>query len=78
VVRRATGLETRLAPSDRLPSYATETVDIECRQPDGEWREVASTSRRTDFPAVPGFKPCKVVELAFGVDRLVALANGAL
>jgi glycyl-tRNA synthetase len=40
--------------------------------------EIASTSRRTDFPAVPGFKPCKVVELAFGMDRLVALANGRL
>lgn len=78
VIARLTGLETRLIASDRLPSYATETIDIECRQPDGEWREVASTSRRTDFPIVPGFKPCKVVELAFGMDRLVALANGGL
>lgn len=78
VIQRLTGLDTRLIASDRLPSYATETVDIECRQPDGEWREVASTSRRTDFPTVPGFKPCKVVELAFGMDRLVALANRGL
>lgn len=78
VIARMTGLQTRLIPSDRLPSYARETVDIECLQPDGEWREVASTSRRTDFPPVPGFKPCKVVELAFGMDRLVALANGGL
>lgn len=78
LVERITGLQTRLIPSDRLPSYASETVDLECLQPDGEWREVASTSRRTDFPQVPGFKPCRVVEIAFGMDRMVALANGAL
>lgn len=77
-VRRLTGLETRLVASDRLPAYATETVDIECLTPQGEWREVASTSRRTDFPTVPGYKPLKVVEIAFGADRMVALANGAL
>lgn len=78
LVARLTGLETRLIPSDRLPSYADETIDIECRQPDGEWREVASTSRRTDFPAIPGTKPCRVFEIAFGMDRMVALANGGL
>ena len=77
-VGRITGLETRLVPSDRLPSYSAETVDIECLTPQGEWREVASTSRRTDFPAIPGYKPLKVVEIAFGADRMVALANGAL
>jgi len=77
-VRRITGLETRLVESDRLPSYATETVDIECLLPNGDWREVASTSRRTDFPEIPGFKPLKVVEIAFGADRMVALANGKL
>lgn len=84
VVRRITGLETRLVESDRLPSYATETIDIECLLPkadptdDDVWREVASTSRRTDFPEIPGHKPLKVVEFAFGADRLVALANGRL
>lgn len=77
-VRRITGLETRLIESDRLPSYSTETVDIECLLPNGDWREVASTSRRTDFPGIPGHKPMKVVEIAFGADRLVALANGRL
>lgn len=77
-VARITGLETRLIESDRLPSYATETVDIECLLPNGEWREVASTSRRTDFPAIPSFKPLKVVEIAFGMDRMVAIANGGL
>jgi len=78
LVERLTGLPTRLIASDRLPPYASETIDIECLQPDGEWREVASTSRRTDFPALPGSKPCKVVELAFGMDRLVALGQGRL
>jgi glycyl-tRNA synthetase len=45
LVRRATGSETRLIPSDRLPAYSTETVDIEVLQGNHEWREVASTSR---------------------------------
>lgn len=86
LVARLTGLETRLVASDRLPSYATETIDIECRLPDvpdsaaedAKWREVASTSRRTDFPTPPGYKPLKVFEIAFGMDRMVALANGTL
>jgi glycyl-tRNA synthetase len=76
-VERIAGLETRLIPSDRLPAYATETVDIECNV-GNEWREVASTSRRTDFPEVPGFKPCQVFEVAFGLDRMVALAQRGL
>lgn len=78
LVARLTGLETRLVPSDRLPSYATETIDIECLTPQGEWREVASTSRRTDFPTPAGYKPIAVFEVAFGADRMVALANGTL
>lgn len=77
-VRRVTGLETRLIESDRLPAYSTETIDIECLLPNGDWREVASTSRRTDFPEIPGYKPMKVVEIAFGMDRMVALAQGRL
>jgi glycyl-tRNA synthetase len=77
-VRRATGLETRLVPSDRLPAYSTETVDIEVLQDENEWREVASTSKRTDFPTIPGFKPCNVFEVAFGMDRMVVLSQGGL
>jgi seryl-tRNA synthetase len=77
-VRQITGCETRLIESDRLPAYSTETVDIECLLPNGEWREVASTSRRTDFPTPPGLKPLKVVEFAFGMDRMVAIANGKI
>jgi glycyl-tRNA synthetase len=78
LVQRATGSETRLIPSDRRPAYSTETVDIEVLQANEEWREVASTSHRIDFPPVPGFKPCKVFEVAFGMDRLVALSQGSL
>lgn len=77
-VRRITGLETRLIESDRLPSYSTETVDIECLLPNGDWREVASTSRRTDFPTPPAYRPLKVFEIAFGMDRMVTIAQGSL
>lgn len=67
------GKNTRLIDSDRLPSYSEETVDIEILTPSGEWREVASTSRRTDFPQIPGAKEIKNFEMAFGLDRLVIL-----
>lgn len=77
-VAQITRLEVRQLPSDRLPSYATETIDLECLLPNGEWREVASTSRRTDFPIVAGAKPCKVIEIAFGIDRMVAITNASL
>jgi hypothetical protein len=36
LVSRATGAEARLIPSDRLPAYSTETVDIEVLQGNGE------------------------------------------
>lgn len=76
LVRRITGLETRLVPSDRLPSYSEETVDIEVFYND-RWTEVASTSRRTDFPPVPSQKKeMKVFEVAFGADRMVAVSQG--
>ncbi len=79
VVRRITGLETRLLlQKARVPAYSSETVDIECLLPNGEWREVASTSKRTDFPEIPGQKPCTVFEVAFGADRMTALAQGGL
>lgn len=72
-----TGRPARLVQSDRLPSYATETVDIEVLLANGEWREVASTSRRTDFPKVAGFnKPVLCFEIAFGMDRMVAITQG--
>ncbi len=78
IVEAITRLETRLIASDRLPSYSTETIDIEVKTPEGEWREVASTSRRTDFPTPPGYNPMNVFEIAFGMDRMVALTNRKL
>ena len=80
-VAKLTGLETRLVPSDRLPSYSEETIDIEVlwQSPtasEPEWKEVASTSIRTDFPEVPSMKPNRVFEVAFGACRMVAVAKG--
>jgi glycyl-tRNA synthetase (class II) len=77
--------EVRLVPSDRLPSYATETIDIEGMWHGGaerdEWKEVASTSKRIDFPAFEPYphttdkNTLVVFEVAIGLDRLVALCN---
>lgn len=72
-----TGLETRLVPSDRLPAYSEETIDIEVLWR-SEWKEVASTSIRTDFPVIAAQKPCKVFEVAFGMDRMVAVAQDVI
>lgn len=72
-IQNILGLETRLIDSDRLPSYSEETVDIEVLTPSNEWREIASTSRRTDFPQISGSKEIKNFEIAFGLDRLVIL-----
>ncbi len=79
---RLVGQQTRLVPSDRLPAYASETVDIESMWR-GEWKEVASTSRRTDFKTPKPYqgtdaKRRKLVcfEIAIGLDRLLAVANG--
>lgn len=75
-VSALTSREARLVESDRLPSYATETIDIEVLTSSGDWREVASTSRRTDFPQVAGMKfNCLCFEVAFGLDRMVELSG---
>lgn len=82
VVQRITGLETRVVPSDRLPDYSEETIDIEVlwTSPgaEPEWKEVASTSIRRDFnQSLPGVKdPVRVFEVAFGMDRMVAVSQG--
>ena len=44
-----TRLPTRVVPSDRLPAYSEITMDVEVDNGD-KWMEVASISRRTDFP----------------------------
>ena len=73
LVHSITGRETRVVPSDRLPSYSQETNDIEVlvvAGVDTSWREVASLSLRTDF----GDEKILVFEVALGLDRLVELA----
>lgn len=73
-----TRLPTRLVPSDRLPSYSEVTMDVEVDNGD-KWMEVASISRRTDFPgtvrlaAKSGVREIavKVLEIAVGLDRCV-------
>lgn len=72
--------EVRIVESDRRPAYSKETLDIEAMW-QGEWKEVASTSVRTDFPTFDpylGTSPKNtlvVFEVAVGLDRLVAIAN---
>ena len=82
-VRRMIGamtrLPTRIAPSDRLPAYSQVTTDVEVDNGD-KWMEVASISRRTDFPQ-KARAPTKgdaareldvlVLEIAIGLDRCV-------
>lgn len=71
-------LPTRRVPSDRLPTYALKTEDIEVWNGD-KWMEVCSISLRTDFPQKLTFqgkkekleKDALVLEVAIGLDRCV-------
>ncbi len=68
-----TRLPTRIVPSDRLPAYSEITIDVEADNGD-KWMEVASISRRTDFPPVKlgnRVVPVRVLEIAIGLDRCV-------
>ncbi len=82
-VRRMIGAMTRLpsrvAPSDRLPAYSQVTMDVEVDNGD-KWMEIASISRRTDFPQTARVKgkggevrelDILVLEIAIGLDRCV-------
>jgi glycyl-tRNA synthetase len=82
-VRRMIGamtrLPTRVVPSDRLPAYSQVTMDVEADNGD-KWMELASISRRTDFPQTVrlGSKGGEarevdilVLEIAIGLDRCV-------
>lgn len=71
VVNLQTNKLTRVAPSERLPSYSESTFDIEAVH-DKEWRELASVSIRTDFA-----DNMRVLEVAIGLDRMVVLAMEA-
>jgi glycyl-tRNA synthetase len=71
-------LSARLVDSDRLPSYSLKTIDVELDNGD-KWMEVASISKRIDFPIKAQFqakdkvieKSLLVVEIAIGLDRLI-------
>jgi len=62
-------LNSRTVASDRLPAYSAITTDIELPYK-GRWMEIASISKRTDFD-----NKHDVVEVAFGLDRLVLTAG---
>lgn len=59
----------RVVDSDRLPPYSESTKDIELIY-NGDWKEVASCSIRTDY--APDIRVC---EIALGIDRLVEIYN---
>lgn len=88
-VRRMIGamvpLPTRIVPSDRLPAYSQVTMDVEVDNGD-KWMEIASISRRTDFPqtislptkgGTPRELEVLVLEIAIGLDRCVYCWNAA-
>lgn len=71
-------LPTRIVDSDRLPSYSEITKDVEAWNSD-KWMEIASISRRNDFPGTFTFsgkkgnveRGLKVAECAVGMDRIL-------
>jgi glycyl-tRNA synthetase len=67
ISRMLSGEVIRFVESDRLPSYSESTLDIEVPY-NGEWKEVASCSIRTDFS-----EDTRVAEIAIGMDRLVEM-----
>jgi len=78
LVQSIIALPTRVVDSDRLPSYSMRTLDIEVKNSD-KWMEVCSISKRTDLTTKATFaaknktivKDLLVLEIAFGLDRLV-------
>lgn len=68
-IERFTMRDTRIVPSDRLPSYSESTLDIEVDH-DGKWREVASCSIRTDYG-----DDTRVCEIAIGLCRIASVAT---
>ena len=69
-IARLTGLECRVVPSDRLPSYSEKTLDIEVKTPH-KWLEICSVSKRNDVPFDWNGKKLINYEFAFGLDRLL-------
>lgn len=66
IVQDLIKLETRCVPSDRLPAYSKQTMDIEVRTHPEKWLEICSISDRIDYA-----ENIKNVEVAFGLDRLL-------
>lgn len=62
--------DVRVVPSERVPGYATETMDVEVRVGRDSWREIASVSQRTDWPGLAN------LEVAVGLDRIVDVFCG--
>lgn len=85
MIAAMTRLPARIVPSDRLPAYSQVTMDVEVDNGE-KWMEIASISRRTDFPQKIAF-PTKggapreldvlVLEIAIGLDRCVYCWNAA-
>lgn len=71
VLSWCTRSEHRVVPSERTPSYALSTLDVEVRHR-AAWREIASVSIRTDFSDT-----LHNLEVAVGLDRVVAIALDA-
>ena len=69
-ISRFTRCKTRVVESDRLPSYALSTLDIEVELPDGKWREIASCSIRADYG-----EGLLVSETAIGLCRVAAIGG---
>lgn len=63
------GNRVRAIPSDRIPSYSNNTIDIEVELPCGYWMEVCSMSDRKDCP----IENTRNIEIAIGLDRLVRI-----
>jgi len=76
--QKVIGKPARIVESDRLPSYSLRTMDIEIDNGD-KWMEIASISKRTDFPQKIKFntktgsveKDMLVLEIAIGLDRCI-------
>ena len=71
------GKPARIIESDRLPDYSLKTMDIEIDNGD-KWMEIASISKRIDFPQKYKFnnknaieKNLIVLEIAIGLDRCI-------
>jgi len=68
-----------IVPSDRLPGYSLNTIDIEALQNPGEFMELCSVSVRNDFTEKAKFttkkgtieKDLLVLEIAIGLDRII-------